>query len=545
MVRFVGRRLRFYLAMMALAGTLPLLAAGVASVWMEGRRVRAITQDRFADTAAMMAAIAGRQVEIPPERLVKLAPQPVSSRLLAAVVDGNGHIVARSLDIERFVGTKVPDWDTLLAQKADRGVFEARTTEGRDVVFAFRQLRDLPGWVVVVGQPLAVFNAHWQRPLLDMVTAGALGLLVTLFASGWLARRILAPLQQLARQAQAVGSERGDELAADAVSELPVTEFEAIRSSVESAQAALEQRAQAERQAAQAVLHSELCYRTLAAAGALVLWRTDPQGHLLSATGWSGFTGRPESEAMGLGWQERVHPDDLALVKKAMRGQRGEPRSLDVECRLTSADGAWHWVRLRGAAVRTPDGTQLEWVGVLEDVNERRQAQQQLAHLARHDALTGLANRAELALRLEEASRRSIDGERAAVLYLDLDRFKAVNDTLGHAVGDQLLVAVAQRLRQLVRHGDVIARLGGDEFVMLLTALASADDALVLAERVVERIGTTYELEEQQVSVGVSIGIALIQGGGTADEALRRADSALYRAKRDGRSCYRLSEEPA
>ena len=178
-----------------------------------------------------------------------------------------------------------------------------------------------------------------------------------------------------------------------------------------------------------------------------------------------------------------------------------------------------------------------------EDMTERRKAEARIEHMAQHDALTGLPNRAQLRVRLEEAFARARRGEPFAVLCLDLDRFKAVNDTLGHPVGDELLRAVTARLRGLVRETDTVVRLGGDEFAIVQTIVEQPDAATALARRLIAELGAPYEIEGHQVVVGASVGIALAPAdGGSADTILKSADLALYRAKGEGRGTWRFFE---
>jgi diguanylate cyclase (GGDEF)-like protein len=172
-----------------------------------------------------------------------------------------------------------------------------------------------------------------------------------------------------------------------------------------------------------------------------------------------------------------------------------------------------------------------------EDITERQQTLARIDHMARHDALTGLANRSSLRKEIERALRRTRRGENFAVLSLDLDRFKQVNDTLGHPVGDALLRAVAQRLSETVREVDTVARLGGDEFAVVQTGVAQPMHAEALATRLMEVLGGPYSIDGHQAVVGLSIGIALSGsdvGPNTVDLLLRRADLALYRAKQAG-----------
>jgi diguanylate cyclase (GGDEF)-like protein len=184
------------------------------------------------------------------------------------------------------------------------------------------------------------------------------------------------------------------------------------------------------------------------------------------------------------------------------------------------------------------------WLSTFEDVTERRLAEDKVAHMARHDALTNLPNRLLFREQLEHTLARLHRGEQAAVLSIDLDRFKHVNDTLGHPVGDELLIAVAQRLRECTREGDTIARLGGDEFVIVQVATdLQPAETIALASRIVDVIGEPFEIGGSLIVVGASVGIAMAPADGAdPDQLLKNADLALYRAKSDGRGTYRFFE---
>jgi diguanylate cyclase (GGDEF)-like protein len=186
-----------------------------------------------------------------------------------------------------------------------------------------------------------------------------------------------------------------------------------------------------------------------------------------------------------------------------------------------------------------PDGG---WVATHEDITERRRHQAQIEGMARSDALTGLSNRVQYRERLEDELRKARPDGVIALLCVDLDRFKAVNDTLGHPIGDQLLVAAARRLRECVRQSDVVARLGGDEF-----AIVQVDDgpqpaaARSLAERLVHDFARPFEIGGHQILVGASVGVAFSPGDGSdPDDLLKKADLALYDAKSDGRGTFRV-----
>ncbi len=183
------------------------------------------------------------------------------------------------------------------------------------------------------------------------------------------------------------------------------------------------------------------------------------------------------------------------------------------------------------------------WVSTIEDMTERRIAQERITHLAHHDHLTDLPNRLRFQERLSELAANASAERPFALLFLDLDRFKSVNDTLGHHVGDELLKAVARRLRGIVRASDQLARLSGDEFAILQVPFRSVNDAAELAQRCIEKLSEPFEIASNEICVGASVGIVIhARAGIDAGTVLQRADLALYAAKRDGRKCFRLYE---
>jgi diguanylate cyclase (GGDEF)-like protein len=178
-------------------------------------------------------------------------------------------------------------------------------------------------------------------------------------------------------------------------------------------------------------------------------------------------------------------------------------------------------------------------VVLLEDITERRNAEAKISHLARYDELTALPNRVNFRDEIERLLRVPHDADQlSALLFVDLDQFKQVNDTLGHPCGDQLLCAVADRLREMLRPEDFVARFGGDEFVVFQQNIHSSEDAAVLARRIVDRLSERYKIDNHLVEIGASIGIAMTSPGLSADTLLKNADMALYHAKADGRGTF-------
>ncbi|WP_348645328.1 EAL domain-containing protein [Methylobacterium sp. BTF04] len=241
-----------------------------------------------------------------------------------------------------------------------------------------------------------------------------------------------------------------------------------------------------------------------------------------------------------------VHPDDLKHTQTRLAEHlKGITAAYICEHRLRAKSGEYTWVLSRGRVVsQDAQGASLRMVGTYIDITERKAYEQSIAYMARHDVLTGLPNRTVFHEHLEHRLAEVRRGRgQAALLCLDLDRFKSVNDTLGHPAGDQLLCQIAARLKATVREGDVVVRLGGDEFAIIISHLDHAHDASALAQRVIDAVGQPLDLNGHLVTVGVSIGIAVASANGNLPDALlKNADLALYRAKASARNCYRFYE---
>jgi len=242
-----------------------------------------------------------------------------------------------------------------------------------------------------------------------------------------------------------------------------------------------------------------------------------------------------------------VHPEDFPALRAHLREVlKGLRPQYDAEHRVRTRSGEWKWVHSMGKIVtRAANGRARRLTGTNADVDDRKQAQLQLEHQARHDMLTGLPNRVLLYDRLRQEMARGHRYHRLmAVLYLDIDRFKHINDTFGHAAGDALLKGFAQRLSDCVRTTDTVARLAGDEFFVLLDELHSRDEGRAIAQKIVESMRPAFALESSAVNVTTSVGIAFFDGSEnvSGDALITKADQALYRAKASGRDTYREAE---
>jgi diguanylate cyclase (GGDEF)-like protein/PAS domain S-box-containing protein len=245
-------------------------------------------------------------------------------------------------------------------------------------------------------------------------------------------------------------------------------------------------------------------------------------------------------------YQQLIHPDDEARVREAMVQalSTGSSSSI-IEFRMRRGDESYRWIEVRYSPVHDAGGRLLEIEGILVDVTERKAAEQKITLLARTDPLTGLANRATFTDRLRQAFLECRRGSRPfAILYLDLDRFKDVNDTLGHPVGDQLLRAVAERIVKGVRETDLVARLGGDEFAVLQSDLNDTSDSGTCAAQIRAALARPWMIDGNELHVTASIGISIYAPETKGpDDLLAQADMALYRAKEAGRDQYRFHSE--
>jgi len=277
------------------------------------------------------------------------------------------------------------------------------------------------------------------------------------------------------------------------------------------------------------------------------LWDWDlKEGTVYYSPRWKEMLGFGENEISNSPdeWLERIHPDDRRSLEAQIATHiNGGSVHFESEARILHKNGAYIWVLNRGIAVRDADGKAIRMAGSQSDITERKNAEEQLLHDAFHDSLTGLPNRALFVDRLghiiDVAQRNT--GHAFAVLFVDLDRFKVINDNLGHIVGDEVLKEVASRLSKCIRPGDTVARFGGDEFAVILEDFNGVGGVIYVAERVMNTIQKVINIGEKEIFVGISIGIAL--GNSTyknPQQLLRDADVAMYQAKLKGKARYEI-----
>jgi diguanylate cyclase (GGDEF)-like protein/PAS domain S-box-containing protein len=272
---------------------------------------------------------------------------------------------------------------------------------------------------------------------------------------------------------------------------------------------------------------------------------TPPYQNLFISDAVEALTGHP-STAFGAGFDfyDLMVEDQHERVEAEYLRQVDHGGSYRVEYQIRHRDGSLRWVEERGKASFAPDGT-IQWIdGVIMDLTDRKELEQRLAHDAAHDPLTGLPNRALLLEHLETTlARAERAGTHTAVLFVDLDRFKLVNDAMGHLAGDELLVHFTRRLNSVLREADMAGRTGGDEFVIVCADLDQPEEAEAIAGRVADVLADPFTVQGRTVFVTASIGIALAGGGAVAGDVLRSADAAAYRAKDRGRNRYEVFDD--
>lgn len=298
----------------------------------------------------------------------------------------------------------------------------------------------------------------------------------------------------------------------------------------------------------EALRRSEERYALAAAAANDGLWDWDVMNNeIYFSPRWKSLIGYREDEITDKPeeWFSRIHPDDLNKTELEIKSMlKGLTTQYYNEHRILHKEGSYRWVLCRALTVRDDSGKVCRIVGSLTDITERKVAEEQLLHGALHDALTGLPNRALFLDRLRHAIRRALRQKdfQYSVLFIDMDRFKFINDSLGHAVGDQLLISVGQRLEECLRPGETIARLGGDEFAVLLEEIKGVDDVENIIERIQKKLSLPFHIAGHEVFTSASIGVAMstLTDDGSPEHLLRDADIAMYHAKLRGGNNYEV-----
>ena len=301
----------------------------------------------------------------------------------------------------------------------------------------------------------------------------------------------------------------------------------------------------ARKQAEAALRERESQLRLAMDAGQMAMWYWEADTDRFSySEGLNDLFGRP-SESPQVDYralQQRLHPEDRDHFAATFRHALKSGSDFQVDYRVVWPDGSVHWVANRAQVHRRENGRAERVIGVAMNITERKMAEQRVAHMAHHDALTGLPNRVLLRDRIQQAiAHAHRAGTMVAVLFLDLDRFKTINDSLGHQLGDRLLQSVASRILVCVREGDTVSRVGGDEFVIVVPGIANSTDSSSVAGKILEVLASSFHLHGNDLHVAASIGISLYPADGAdAETLMRNADTAMYHAKDMGRGNYQF-----
>lgn len=301
------------------------------------------------------------------------------------------------------------------------------------------------------------------------------------------------------------------------------------------------------RQTEQQLRLSEARYAAAAKGANDGLWDWDLNSNTIYFSDrWKGMLGYPNQEISSSPdeWFNRIHPQDQDRVTADLSAHlRGDTSQFECEYRILHQNGDYLWFRCRGLALRNDQNQAFRIAGSQTDVTAYYSTRAQLEYKALHDEMTQLPNRVLFMDRLTNTFRMSQRHQQRifAVLFLDLDRFKLINDSLGHAVGDQLLIKVAKRLQKCLRKQDTIARFGGDEFAILLDTVEDTEETFQVAQRILKALKTTVTLEQHEVYTSASIGIAVSSPDySSPEELLQDADTAMYRAKKHGKNCFEV-----
>ncbi|MGJ7457982.1 sensor domain-containing diguanylate cyclase [Halomonas sp. RA08-2] len=407
-----------------------------------------------------------------------------------------------------------------------QGSGEGLTLDGEPALAAFRQVWPA-AWVVAVYLPLAQLQEPVNRYARELrwVGVGSVALMLPLL--WWLLGLGLRPLHRLERQIARVGQGKADrlELNTGMVELQQVAEaFNRVEADRRDAMESLEAR--------------EAFLQAVLASSPVGMFLTDPRGQVNYLNpALTRLSGIALADYRSLAWLRRVHPEDRGTVLAGWRGALLPGGALTQLYRFRGAEGAWRWLEVHASRV-SGGGRVLGFVGLVQDITDRHEREQRQRWEAEHDPLTRCFNRRGFARRLAAAcdlSRRRADHALALVM-LDLDHFKEVNDSAGHAVGDELLQRVAEALGDAVRGEDAVARLGGDEFAILLAG-ASPEVAQEIAKRVRQRLATIdFRHGGRRFGVSASLGVALLTEDDNDASLMERADRASYRAKQSGRN---------
>jgi diguanylate cyclase (GGDEF)-like protein/PAS domain S-box-containing protein len=461
---------------------------------------------------------------------------------IVRIVNENGIVVAQSVNGPNGIGRDLSQFENVARHLTAREASEVtRWSDDVDRITGSSTAHLVP-WLVSVGLPnniaLAAVASRLGWGALFSTTA-----LIAAFTVAWtLSGRMIRPLQQLGKDASKLAAgELGHRSAIRSQDELGelATSFNLMAESLEQRHEEVKRASEELRQAKDA-----LAALIENAPVPIVVKELKALRFTLVNRAYEKFMGISRAELIGKTVYDLFPPTDAdKIVEYDRQALQLDERITSGEFPVRTPNNGLRIITTMRLVVHGTDNAAQHLMAVIDDVTDRKKAEEKIFHMAHHDALSGLPNRVQYYERLDQELKRVDRGERLAVLYLDLDYFKNINDTLGHSIGDELLKAVSDRLRSCVRETDTIARLGGDEFAIIQTAVEQPIDASMLADRIHEAVRAPFDLDGLQAVTNVSIGISLAPANAsTPNELMKQADMALYRAKGAGRNTYRFFE---
>lgn len=377
---------------------------------------------------------------------------------------------------------------------------------------------------------------HMQKFLLASSMIFALVITLALLLSNSLQNTVLRPLRELNYTLRNIMNKKDYSIRAVASNDSSLSElvelFNTLLATIEDDNNSLK--------------NSETRFRTLTSLAPVGIFQLDAQQNFLYANQrWHDIT-RVNLEQPNLSdWLRVIHPTDLKMLQPYWQALIEHKNSFSEEFRLLNPERDVTWAQLLISAIHNRHGELMGYLGTITDITELKNAQLQMETLAFYDALTGLANRRLFRDRLESSILSAQRHNKSvALLFLDMDQFKRINDSLGHDAGDELLIAVAKRLKECVRETDTVSRIGGDEFTILLTDIQSNSDVVIVAEKLLQHLALPIQVHGQEVSTSVSIGITLTPDDSTdANILMKNADMAMYQAKELGRNNFQFFSE--
>jgi diguanylate cyclase (GGDEF)-like protein/PAS domain S-box-containing protein len=482
------------------------------------RPIMAIDVPVFKDDGAVAYDLS---VGIFPERLVRIPlAQHLPSGWVVAIIDTQGVIASRNLAASSFVGKKATPLLLRRMAEVPEGIVETNSLEGIPISAVFSR-SPATKWTVAIGIPTQQFTAQLRHRFLMLVAAVVTLLLAGVFTASLFAGRIARSIRALIAPATALGSG-----APVTVPHIPLKEAAEVGSAIIVASNLL-------------ALHTLAAnvYRNISEG----VFATDPDGTIVSVNpAYCSMTGYAAEELIGA--NPRIIKSDRhdADFYRGIWDGISQQNFWRGEIWNRRKDGSLFLSSETITTMRDDSGRIAHYVGVISDITEAKQAAESIRHQAYHDPMTGLPNRSLFMERLQQAIARAHRNKKVmAVLFIDLDHFKEINDQFGHKIGDDLLKIAAARLSACVRESDTVARLGGDEFTAILNDIHGKNDAARVAHKMLEEMSRPFPIEKHELRISASIGVAIYPADGDCVATLvKAADKAMYEAKRGGRNAF-------